>query len=77
MRQKKVHKFLAANQLRVRFVQEGLSIFYCLTQLQGGPYITANLYCICFSIHEKCAEADAVQIRGNILYVQEVVTLFI
>ena len=28
----------------------------------GGPNITANLYCICFSEHETCAYADAVQI---------------
>ena len=23
-------------------------------ELQGGPYITANLYCICLSEHETC-----------------------
>ena len=23
--------------------------------IQGGPYITANLYCICLSEHETCA----------------------
>ena len=30
----------------------------------GGPYIIANLCCICLS--EKCAKVDAVQIFGNI-----------
>ena len=23
-------------------------------KVQGGPYITANLYCICLSEHETC-----------------------
>ena len=40
--------------------QRGLSVL-----LQGGPYITANLYRICLSDHETCAWADAVQICGN------------
>ena len=34
--------------------------------IQGGPYITANLYCISLSEHETCAQGDAVQINGNI-----------
>ena len=34
--------------------------------LQGGPNITANLYCICLSENETFAYADGVQICGNI-----------
>ena len=34
--------------------------------LLGGPYSTANMYCICLSEHEQCAYADAVQICGDI-----------
>ena len=30
------------------------------------PKFTANLYCICLSEHETCAEADAAQICGNL-----------
>jgi len=33
---------------------------------QGGPNITANLYCICLNEHETYAYADAVQNYGNI-----------
>ena len=35
-------------------------------KVQGGPNITANLYCICLSEHETCTYADGVQICGNI-----------
>ena len=35
-------------------------------KLQGGPYITANLYCILWSEHETYAQADALHICGNI-----------
>ena len=34
--------------------------------LQGGPNITAHLYCICLSEHETCAYADAVHISNTI-----------
>ena len=34
--------------------------------VQGGPFITANLYCICLSEHEACASADAIHICGSI-----------
>ena len=37
-----------------------------LDELQGGPYITTNLYYISLSEHEICVKADAVQICGNI-----------
>ena len=37
-----------------------------IIDIQGGPYITANLYCICLSEHETWTQADAVQIFGNI-----------
>ena len=34
--------------------------------LQGGPNITAILYCICLSEHVTCAYPDALPICGNI-----------
>ena len=34
--------------------------------INGGPNITANLYCICLSEHKTCAYADEVDICGNI-----------
>ena len=35
--------------------------------IQGGPFITANLYCICLSEHETCAFKQ-VQYRFAVIY---------
>ena len=48
-----------------------LSIVLCPQFLQGEPYLTANLYCICLIEHETCA----VQICGKIWNAQYVYNL--
>ena len=44
----------------------------CTTHIQDGPYITADLYCICLSDYDTCAYADSVHIfavmYGNARY---------
>ena len=51
-------------------IQKKIKKWTC--KVQGGPYITANLYCICLSEYETCAKADAVQICGNIWNAQHI-----
>ena len=69
MRQKKAHKFLSSNKLSERFVLRSLVHILLSYSVTVWTHITANLYCISLSKREKCAQADAVHICGNILYV--------